>query len=169
MTHETNTSIGGTKNKLFKNSSNVQRNELFKRPKDFWNSNHLFQVIQATTHRLKIWLSRLHKPRSESEQKKVWLSRKPRGAASSFFKVALQRLTTEKPERPSKCWKQESFNVGWLGIGKTLCRIKPLRDWALDKVLKATSSANINFYVAFLVKFRRFNSIDDRYVDRGHL
>ena len=50
--------------------------------------------------------------------------------------------------------------VGRPGIGKTLCCIKILRDWALDKVFKATSGANINFDVAFLVKFRRFNSTD---------
>ena len=51
--------------------------------------------------------------------------------------------------------------VGRPGIGKTLCCIKLLKDWALDKVFKATSDTNINFYVAFLVKFRRFNSTDD--------
>ena len=51
--------------------------------------------------------------------------------------------------------------VGRPGIGKTLYCIKLLRDWALDEVFKATSGAKIHFYVAFLIKFRRFNSADD--------
>ena len=51
--------------------------------------------------------------------------------------------------------------VGRPGIGKTLCCIKLLRDWALDKVFKATSDTKIYFDVAFFVKFRRFNPADD--------
>ena len=51
--------------------------------------------------------------------------------------------------------------VGRPGIGKTLCCIKLLRDWALDEVFKATSSAKVHFNAAFFVKFRRFNSADE--------
>ena len=51
--------------------------------------------------------------------------------------------------------------VGRPGIGKTFCCIKLLRDWALDEVFKATSSAKVHFNAAFLVKFRRFNSADE--------
>ena len=48
--------------------------------------------------------------------------------------------------------------VGRPGIGKTLCCIKLLRDWALNKVFKATSGAQVHFNAAFFVKFRRFDS-----------
>ena len=51
--------------------------------------------------------------------------------------------------------------VGRPGIGKTLCCIKLLRDWASDEVLEATLGANLHFNTAFFVKFRRFNSADD--------
>ena len=51
--------------------------------------------------------------------------------------------------------------VGRPGIGKTLCCIKLLRDWASDEVLEATLGANLHFNAAFFVKFRRFNSADD--------
>ena len=51
--------------------------------------------------------------------------------------------------------------VGRPGIGKTFCCIKLLRDWASGKLFIATSGANINFDVAFLVKFRRFTSNDN--------
>ena len=46
--------------------------------------------------------------------------------------------------------------VGRPGIGKTLCCIKLLRDWAFEKV-----KSQIQFDAAFFVKFRRFNSADD--------
>ena len=51
--------------------------------------------------------------------------------------------------------------VGRPGIGKTLYCIKLLRDWALDKVFKGTPGAKVHFYVAFLIKCRRFNSADE--------
>ena len=52
--------------------------------------------------------------------------------------------------------------VGRPGIGKTLCCIKLLRDWASDEVLEAaTLGANFHFNAAFFVKFRRFNSADE--------
>ena len=50
--------------------------------------------------------------------------------------------------------------VGRPGIGKTLCCIKLLRDWACEN-LKATSNAQIQFDAAFFVRFRRFNSAND--------
>ena len=48
--------------------------------------------------------------------------------------------------------------VGRPGIGKTICCIKLLRDWASNKVFKATSDAQVHFNAAFFVKFRRFDS-----------
>ena len=51
--------------------------------------------------------------------------------------------------------------VGRPGIGKTLFCIKLLREWASGNLSEATSGANINFDVAFLVKFRSFTSDDD--------
>ena len=50
--------------------------------------------------------------------------------------------------------------VGRPGIGKTLCCIKLLRDWACEN-FKATSNAQIQFDAAFFVRFRRFNSAND--------
>ena len=46
--------------------------------------------------------------------------------------------------------------VGRPGIGKTLCCIKLLRDWAREN-----SNAQIQFDAAFFVKFRRLNSAND--------
>ena len=51
--------------------------------------------------------------------------------------------------------------VGRAGIGKTLCCTKLLRDWAFNKVFKATTGAKIYFDAAFFVKFRRFKSAND--------
>ena len=51
--------------------------------------------------------------------------------------------------------------VGRAGIGKTLCCTKLVRDWALNKIFKATAEAKIHFDAAFLVKFRRFKSAND--------
>ena len=48
--------------------------------------------------------------------------------------------------------------VGRPGIGKTIYCIKLLRDWASNKVFKATSDAQVHFNAAFFVKFRRFDS-----------
>ena len=48
--------------------------------------------------------------------------------------------------------------VGRPGIGKTLCCIKLLRDWALNDDFKATSGAQVHFNAAFFVKFKRFDS-----------
>ena len=48
--------------------------------------------------------------------------------------------------------------VGRPGIGKTLCCIKLLRDWALNKDFKATSGAQVHFNAAFFVKFRGLDS-----------
>ena len=51
--------------------------------------------------------------------------------------------------------------VGRPGIGKTLFSTKFLRDWASDRVFSKTRNANMYFDVAFLVKFRKFNSVED--------
>ena len=51
--------------------------------------------------------------------------------------------------------------VGRAGIGKTLCCTKLVRDWAFNKIFKATAGAKIHFDAAFFVKFRRFESAND--------
>ena len=51
--------------------------------------------------------------------------------------------------------------IGKPGIGKTLFCIKLFRDWALNKISKATSDARIHYDAAFFVKFRRFNRVED--------
>ena len=51
--------------------------------------------------------------------------------------------------------------IGKPGIGKTLFCIKLFRDWALNKISKATSDARIHYDAAFFVKFRRFNWVED--------
>ena len=67
----------------------------------------------------------------------------------------------ESPKYPLNVENKKVLIVGRPGIGKTLFCIKLLRDWALDKAFEATSGAKIHFYVAFLIKLRRFNSADD--------
>ena len=67
----------------------------------------------------------------------------------------------ESPEDLLNVENKKVLIVGRHGIGKTLYCIKLLRDWALKKIFTATSGAKIHFYVAFLIKFRRFNSADN--------
>ena len=47
--------------------------------------------------------------------------------------------------------------VGRPGIGKSLFCIKLLRDWASDT---ETENSQLNFEAAFLLKFRRLNSLE---------
>ena len=51
--------------------------------------------------------------------------------------------------------------IGKPGIGNTLFYIKLFRDWALNKISKATSDARIHYDAPFFVKFRRFNPAKD--------
>ena len=51
--------------------------------------------------------------------------------------------------------------IGRPGIGKTLFSTKFVRDWASDRVFSKTRNAKIYFDVAFLVKFRKYNSVKD--------
>ena len=67
----------------------------------------------------------------------------------------------ESPEDLLNVENKKVLIVGRHGIGKTLYCIKLLRDWALKKIFTATSGAKIHFYVAFFIKFRRFNSADN--------
>ena len=72
--------------------------------------------------------------------------------------------TNSQPKSLEDLWNVENKKVlivGRPGIGKTLFCIELLRDWALDKVFKATSDTKIYFDVAFFVKFRRFNRAKD--------
>ena len=82
------------------------------------------------------------------EQLKVY----PRSRKGESQPKGLEDLLTDKSKKV--------LVVGRPGIGKTLCCIKLLRDWAFDDVFKATSNAEMHFDAAFFVKFRRFNSTD---------
>ena len=76
----------------------------------------------------------------------------------------LRDKNSRQPKSPEDLLNVENKKVlivGRPGIGKTLFSIKLLRDWALDKVFKATSDTKIYFDVAFFVKFRRFNRAKD--------
>ena len=48
--------------------------------------------------------------------------------------------------------------VGRPGIGKTLFCTKFIRDWASGRVFNKTPDTKIHFEIAFLIKFRNFNS-----------
>ena len=61
-------------------------------------------------------------------------------------------------EGPLNDGKKRVLIIGRPGIGKTFYCTKLLRDWALDKLFNPTSKSKIHFDVAFLVKFRKFNS-----------
>ncbi|CAH3042752.1 unnamed protein product [Pocillopora meandrina] len=82
------------------------------------------------------------------EQLKVY----PRSRKGESQPKGLEDLLTDKSKKV--------LVVGRPGIGKTLCCIKLLRDWAFDEVFIATSNAETHFDAAFFVKFRRFNSTD---------
>ena len=67
------------------------------------------------------------------------------------------------PTRPAGIIDAEHKNilvVGRPGIGKTLFCTKLLRDWASDSVFNEAQNAEVHFDVAFLLKFRRFNSAE---------
>ncbi|XP_066020289.1 nucleotide-binding oligomerization domain-containing protein 1-like [Pocillopora verrucosa] len=78
------------------------------------------------------------------EQLKVY----PRSRDEESHSKGLEDLLNDK--------NKKVLIVGRPGIGKTLCCIKLLRDWAFEKV-----KSQIQFDAAFFVKFRRFNSADD--------
>ena len=78
------------------------------------------------------------------EQLKVY----PRSRDEESHPKSLEDLLNDK--------NKKVLIVGRPGIGKTLCCIKLLRDWAFEKV-----KSQIQFDAAFFVKFRRFNSADD--------
>ena len=69
-----------------------------------------------------------------------------------------------RPKQPEDIIDAEHKNilvVGRPGIGKTLFCTKLLRDWASDSVFHKAQNAQMHFDVAFLLKFRRFNSAAD--------
>ena len=77
-----------------------------------------------------------------------------------------------QPKRPEDIVDAENSNiliVGRPGIGKTLFATKFLRDWASDRVFNKTQDAKIYFDLAFLVKFRKFNSAEDLELDLREL
>ena len=78
------------------------------------------------------------------EQLKVY----PRSRDEESHPKSLEDLLNDK--------NKKVLIVGRPGIGKTLCCIKLLRDWAFEKV-----KSQIQFDAAFFVKFRRFNSADE--------
>ena len=50
--------------------------------------------------------------------------------------------------------------IGRPGIGKTLFCTKFIRDWASGRVFNTTQDAELDFGIAFLIKFRKFNSVE---------
>ena len=72
-----------------------------------------------------------------------------------------KKLQLKRPEDIVDAEKRNNLIVGRPGIGKTLFATKFLRDWACDRLFSKTQDANMYFDVAFLVKFRKFNSIED--------
>ena len=68
----------------------------------------------------------------------------------------------EHPKGPEDIIDSENKKillVGRPGIGKTLFCTKFIRDWALGKVFNTTQDTEPGFCIAFLIKFRRFNSV----------
>ena len=70
----------------------------------------------------------------------------------------------ETPRGPEDILNHENKHiliVGRPGIGKTLCCLKILRDWASNEEFDQTADNKIHFDAAFFVKFRRFNVATD--------
>ena len=64
------------------------------------------------------------------------------------------------PNRPGDIIDDQHKNILIVGrpvIGKTLCCMKVLRDWASDHLFDEAQTSVLRFDVAFLVKFRRLN------------
>ena len=72
-----------------------------------------------------------------------------------------KKLQLKRSEDIVDAEKRNNLIVGRPGIGKTLFATKFLRDWACGRLFSKTQDANMYFDVAFLVKFRKFNSIED--------
>ena len=72
-----------------------------------------------------------------------------------------KKLQLKRPEDIVDAKKKNNLIVGRPGIGKTLFATKFLRDWACDRLFSKTQDAKMYFDVAFLVKFRKFNSVED--------
>ena len=68
-----------------------------------------------------------------------------------------------KPRGPEDIIDAENKKIviiGRPGIGKTLFCTKFIRDWASGRVFNTTQDAELDFGIAFLIKFRRFNSVE---------
>ena len=74
-------------------------------------------------------------------------------------------LDTEnlKPRGPEDIIDAENKRillVGRPGIGKTLFCTKFIRDWASGRAFNKTQDTELDFGIAFLIKFRKFNSVE---------
>nr|XP_058940055.1 protein NLRC5-like [Pocillopora verrucosa] len=70
----------------------------------------------------------------------------------------------ETPRGPEDILNHENKHIlifGRPGIGKTLCCLKILRDWASNEEFDQAADNKIHFDAAFFVKFRRFNVATD--------
>ena len=63
---------------------------------------------------------------------------------------------SERPKDIIDSHHKNILVVGRPGIGKTILCTKLLRDWASDRAFNKAQNEEINFDVAFLLKFRRF-------------
>ena len=77
------------------------------------------------------------------------------------YQPAGKKFQLKRPEDIVDAEKRRILIVGRPGIGKTLFATKVLRDWASNRAFNKTPDAKMYFDVAFLVKFRKFNSGED--------
>ena len=71
-----------------------------------------------------------------------------------------ENLHPKGPEDIVNAKNKKILLVGRPGIGKTLFCTKFIRDWASGRVFNKTQDTELDFGIAFLVKFRRFNSVE---------
>ena len=71
-----------------------------------------------------------------------------------------KNLHPKGPEDIIDAENKKILLVGRPGIGKTLFCTKFIRDWASGRVFNKTQDTELDFGIAFLIKFRRFNSVE---------
>ena len=71
-----------------------------------------------------------------------------------------ENLKPRGPEDIIDAENKKILLVGRPGIGKTLFCTKFIRDWASGRVFNKTQGTEPGFGIAFLIKFRKFNSVE---------